>query len=103
MSGDVALVQHRLETMAHRLKQLRSGTTAAALHLEYMLEWCDDMVAAAESGMTTEAFFYALSDTRAAVIAAQIDLEDADHAIETAQLRAAHTVRLVPGFTTSGK
>jgi hypothetical protein len=103
MTADRALAQHRLEVMANRLKQIQSGTTAAALHLEYMLAWCDEMVAAAESVATSEALFNALSDTRAAVIAAQIDLEDAHHAIETAQLRAAHTVRLVPGFTTVGR
>ena len=96
MSGDRALVQHRCETMARRLAQLRVGSEAALHHVTIMLAWWDE-AATLEQGDTVRE---AIEKTRAALVAVQIDLESTTYAMESAQLRASATARLVAGYTT---
>ena len=96
MSGDRALVQHRCETMARRLAQLRAGSEAALHHVTIMLAWWDE-AATLEQG---DAVREAIEKTRAALVAVQIDLDSTTYAMESAQLRASATARLVAGYTT---
>jgi hypothetical protein len=96
MSGDRALVQHRCETMARLLAQLRAGSEAALHHVTIMLAWWDE-AATLEQG---DAVREAIEKTRAALVAVQIDLESVTFAMESAQLRASATARLVAGYTT---
>ena len=88
--------QHKLETMARRLGQLRAGSTAAAQHIVNCLMWCDDMAGLDSSFHVHQE----LEKTRAALVAVQIDLESSIFALESAQLRASATARLVAGYTT---
>lgn len=96
MIADRAEARHKLETMMWRLGQLRDGSTSAAQHVAYFLTWCDE-VAALEQG---HAVREAIEKTRAALVAVQIDLESTTFAMESAQLRASATARLVAGYTT---
>ena len=100
MIAELGQYQHKLETMARRLKQLHAGTTAAAAHTAFMLQWCDDLSAFAESGAFGEALYDALENTRAAVQAAHIDLMDTEFALESAQLRAHNTGRMLAAIIT---
>lgn len=97
MIADQLGAQHKLETMARRLGQLRAGSTAAAQHVAYFLTWCDEVAALAQGHAVREA----IEKTRAALIAVQIDLDSVTYAMESAQLRATATARLVAGYTTS--
>ena len=96
MIADQLGAQHKLETMTRRIGQLRDGSTAAAQHVAYFLTWCDE-VAALEQGYAVRE---AIEKTRAALVAVQIDLESTTFAMESAQLRASATARLVAGYST---
>lgn len=96
MSGDRALVQHRCETMARRLAQLRLGSENALHHVTIMLAWWDEAATREQGPAVREA----IEQTRAALVAVQIDLESGTFALESAQLRASATARLVAKSTT---
>ena len=90
MIADRLLVQHKLEGMARRLKQLRERSENVLQHVAEMRYWFED-----EAPDDVPAVQEALEITRAAIVAVQIDLESTIFSLEWAQLRAKRTARLV--------
>jgi hypothetical protein len=90
MTADRLLVQHKLEGMARRLKQLRERSENVLQHVAEMRYWFED-----EAPDDVPAVQEALEITRAAIVAVQIDLESTIFSLESAQLRAKRTARLV--------
>ena len=100
MIAEQGQAQHKLETMARRLGQLLAGVTTGAQHVTYCLRWCDE-VEAIEQGQPSHAVREELAKTRAALVAVQIDVESTIFALESAQLRATRTARLMAGRASS--
>ena len=95
MTADRLLTQHKLEGMARRLKQLRERSEAVLQAVETMRYWFED-----EAPNDVPAVTEALEITRAALVAVQVDLENVIFSLESAQLRATRTARLVAAYAT---
>ena len=96
MTADRLLTQHKLEGMAKRLKQLHLSCDDMVQHVALMDYWCGEVLTLEQGHAVREA----IEKTRAALIAVQIDLESTTFAMESAQLRASATARLVAGYST---
>ena len=96
MTADRLLTQHKLEGMARRLKQLHHGCDDVLHHVTMMDHICDEALMLEPSYEILKA----IEHMKSALIAVQIDLESVTFAMESVQLRASATARLVAGYTT---
>lgn len=96
MTNDRLLIQHKLEGMAKRLRQLHHGCDDMLQHVTLMNHWCDEVLGL-DQGKEIQ---LTMEHMKSALISVQIDLDSTIFTLETAQLRASATARLVAGYTT---
>ena len=96
MTADRLLIQHKLEGMAKRLKQLHHSCDDMVQHVTLMDHWCAEVLTLEQGDTVREA----IDKTRAALVAVQIDLDSTAYTLYTAQIRAKTVARLVSNSIT---
>jgi hypothetical protein len=96
MTADRLLTQHKLEGMAKRLRQLQHHCDDMLHNVTLMDHWCDELLMI-EQGKEIQ---LTMEHMKSALISVQIDLDSTRFTLETAQLRASATARLLANYIT---